>query len=145
MPHHLPSLRLETMLQNPSGTPARHTDGDGAPFAWRGDKLLSRGKLWSDVRALARQLPDHAHVINLCADRYLFCLTLLAAMARGQVCLLPPAGLEGILREILRDYPMPISPANKRRQTHAATGSPWQRQAARGQPARLRSTMPRPH
>ena len=105
MPHHLPSLRLETMLQNPGGIPARHTDGGGAPFAWRGGKLLSRGKLWSDVRALARQLPDHAYVINLCADRYLFCLTLLAAMARGQVCLLPPAGLEGILREILRDYP----------------------------------------
>jgi acyl-coenzyme A synthetase/AMP-(fatty) acid ligase len=44
-------------------------------------------------------------VFNLGDDRYLFCLVLLAAMARRQICLLPPSGQPGILEDILRDYP----------------------------------------
>ncbi len=94
------------MLYTPNRIPSHHHGSGDAPFALRNGKLISRGRLWSDVRALARQLPDdRAYVINLCEDRYLFCLTLLAAMARRQICLLPPCGLEGIIKDILRDYP----------------------------------------
>ncbi|MDD5037020.1 MAG: AMP-binding protein [Methylococcaceae bacterium] len=67
--------------------------------------MQSRGRLWSDARALAEALPDRPYLFNLCEDRYLFCLTQLAAMLRGQICLLPSSAQEGVLWEILRDYP----------------------------------------
>ncbi|MDD5037118.1 MAG: hypothetical protein PHE55_20520, partial [Methylococcaceae bacterium] len=76
-----------------------------APFAFHGGELQSRGRLWSDARALAEALPDRPYLFNLCEDRYLFCLTLLAAMLRGQICLLPSSAQEGVLWEILRYYP----------------------------------------
>jgi acyl-coenzyme A synthetase/AMP-(fatty) acid ligase len=78
---------------------------DPRPFTFRDGTLFSRGRLWSDVRTLAEQLPDYPYVFNLCEDRYLFCLVLLAAMERRQICLLPPSGQPGILKDILRDYP----------------------------------------
>jgi acyl-coenzyme A synthetase/AMP-(fatty) acid ligase len=76
-----------------------------APFAWRNGLWVSREQLCADARCLARQLPCHPYVINLCEDRYLFCVMLLAAMLRGQVSLLPPSGQAIALREILHDYP----------------------------------------
>ena len=76
-----------------------------APFALRSGEPVSRGQLWSQVRALAQRLPERPHVFNLCEDRYLFCLTVLAAMFRRQVCLLPPSGQPGVVAEILREYP----------------------------------------
>jgi acyl-coenzyme A synthetase/AMP-(fatty) acid ligase len=78
---------------------------DDAPFAVRQGMTLSRGRLWADARALARELPDRPYLFNLCEDRYLFCVTLLAALCRKQVCLLPPSGQPGVLHDILRDYP----------------------------------------
>jgi acyl-coenzyme A synthetase/AMP-(fatty) acid ligase len=78
---------------------------DDMPFAVRHGMELSRGRLWADARALARELPDRPYLFNLCEDRYLFCVTLLAALCRGQVCLLPPSGQPGVLHDILRDFP----------------------------------------
>jgi len=74
-------------------------------FAVRNGVALSRGKLWADVRTFARRLPDRPYLLNLCEDRYLFCVTLLAAMLREQVCLLPPSAQPGILRNLLDDFP----------------------------------------
>lgn len=74
-------------------------------FAVRNGVELSRGKLWADVRAFARRLPDRAYLFNLCEDRYLFCVTLLAAMLRRQVCLLPPSAQPGVLHDMLGDFP----------------------------------------
>lgn len=82
-----------------------HPGGDPAPFALRHGVLLSRGRLWSDARALAEGLPDRPYLLNLCEDRYLFCVTLLAALCRGQICLLPPSGRAGVLREVLGEFP----------------------------------------
>ncbi|OAH97461.1 AMP-dependent synthetase [Methylomonas methanica] len=75
------------------------------PFALHNGQVVSRGNLWSDVLALAAQLPDRPYLFNLCENRYLFCICLLAAAARGQICLLPPAGQMAVILEILRDYP----------------------------------------
>jgi acyl-coenzyme A synthetase/AMP-(fatty) acid ligase len=44
-------------------------------------------------------------VFNLCENRYLFCLVLLAAASRKQICLLPPTGQLAIISEIFCDYP----------------------------------------
>jgi acyl-coenzyme A synthetase/AMP-(fatty) acid ligase len=76
-----------------------------APFALHNGQVVSRGNLWSDVTALAAQLPDRPYLFNLCENRYLFCICLLAAAARGQICLLPPAGQMAVILEILGDYP----------------------------------------
>ena len=74
-------------------------------FALHQGKLISHGKLWSDVQALAEVLPDRAYVFNLCKNRYLFCVLLLAAARRGQICLLPPSSKAAVLREMAQDYP----------------------------------------
>nr|WP_305890982.1 AMP-binding protein [Methylomonas sp. WSC-7] len=75
------------------------------PFALHNGQIVSRGNLWADVTALAAQLPDRPYLFNLCENRYLFCICLLAAAARGQICLLPPAGQMAVILEILQDYP----------------------------------------
>jgi len=76
-----------------------------APFALHQGKLITRGNLWSDVREMARRLPDRPYVFNLCENRYLFCLVLLAAASRGQICLLPPSSQMAVIRGIFHDYP----------------------------------------
>jgi acyl-coenzyme A synthetase/AMP-(fatty) acid ligase len=75
------------------------------PFALHEGRLIRHGQLWSDVRALAEYLPDRPYVFNLCENRYLFCLMLLAAASRGQICLLPPSHKTAVISEISRDYP----------------------------------------
>jgi acyl-coenzyme A synthetase/AMP-(fatty) acid ligase len=76
-----------------------------APFALYEGGLITRGNLWSDVREMARSLPDRPYVFNLCENRYLFCLVLLAAVSRGQICLLPPSSQMAVIRELVHDYP----------------------------------------
>jgi acyl-coenzyme A synthetase/AMP-(fatty) acid ligase len=102
-------------MRNPQALPGRTDSGDftgnrgpsgkAAAFAVRHGRIVSRERLWAEVRALAPRLPDRPQVFNLCEDRYLFCLVLLAALLRKQVCLLPPAGQPGVLKDLLRDYP----------------------------------------
>ena len=100
-------LERET-TSSPAGGPAE-TRGEperaDALFAIRGSVLLDRGRLWRDVRSLARELPEGAYVVNLCEDRYLFSITFLAALCRRQVSLLPPSDRPEALRELLREYP----------------------------------------
>ncbi len=94
------------MPSNPEPMSAGPTDAEAdAVFAVQGGKILRRGKLWHDARSLIPRLPDKRYVLNLCEDRYLFCVALLAAAARGQICLLPPSGQPHALRDILHDYP----------------------------------------
>lgn len=75
------------------------------PFALFQGRIISRGQFWSDVEALAEQLPNRPYLLNLCENRYLFCVTLLAAQRRNQTCLLPPSAQALVLKEILGDYP----------------------------------------
>lgn len=94
------------MQKTPSflNTPDRMSLTNEAPFALYEGRLITRGNLWSDVREMARSLPDRPYVFNLCENRYLFCLVLLAAASRGQICLLPPSSQMAVIREIFDDY-----------------------------------------
>lgn len=79
--------------------------GQDAPFAWYAGQWVSRGRLWAEARELAERLPERPYVFNLCENRYLFCLLLLAAARRGQTTLLPPSGQAAVVAEIAADYP----------------------------------------
>lgn len=57
------------------------------------------------ARALAAQLPNGSHCLNLCEDRYRFMLTLCAALMRGQPTLLPPSRAPNVILEMLERYP----------------------------------------
>ena len=65
-----------------------HASGEDT-FAWCGARRVSAGEFLREARALAAALPEAGHVLNFCADRYRFAVTLAAAMLRGQVTLLP--------------------------------------------------------
>lgn len=78
---------------------------NGEPFAVFAGRVIGRKNLWADVKRLAASLPDRAYMINVCENRYLFCIALLAAASRGQTCLLPPSGQAAVIREIRADYP----------------------------------------
>lgn len=60
-----------------------------ATFAVYRERRVTVGEFLRDVGALAARLPERAHVLNDCADRYRFMTGLAAAMVRGQVSLLP--------------------------------------------------------
>lgn len=102
-----------------------------APFALHGGEWIGRQRLWADALALAEELPERPHLFNLCEDRHLFAVTLLAAVLRRQVCLLPPSGQPGVVAEILADYPLayavgerqPDLPCPWMRVAHSTTGS----------------------
>lgn len=74
-------------------------------FAVFAGRVISRQKLWADVWRLATMLPERAALFNLCENRYLFCITLLAAASRRQVCLLPPSNQRTAIQDIVSDYP----------------------------------------
>ncbi len=66
---------------------------------------MTLGQFWSEVRALSDCLPERTYAVNLCENRYLFSVYLLAAALRGQITLLPPSHQWGVIREIMHDYP----------------------------------------
>ena len=53
-------------------------------------KPVSRTGFLAEARRIADELPDHTYAVNLCQDRYLFVLGLVACLLRGIVTLLPP-------------------------------------------------------
>lgn len=74
-------------------------------FAWHQGAVVSRGNFWADVHEMADSLPEAPYQFNLCENRYLFCVCLLAAAKRGQISLLPPSNQMAVIQEILQDYP----------------------------------------
>lgn len=60
-----------------------------ATFAVYRERRVTVGEFLRDVGELAARLPERAHVLNDCADRYRFITGLAAAMVRGQVSLFP--------------------------------------------------------
>jgi hypothetical protein len=71
-----------------------------APIAWRHGAAISAGQFIGEAQALAAQLPAGGRALNLCQDRYLFALSLGAALLRGQTSLLPPNALPETLRQV---------------------------------------------
>jgi acyl-coenzyme A synthetase/AMP-(fatty) acid ligase len=76
-----------------------------ARFAVRHGEIFTAGSFLSRAARLAALLPRRSHVINLCADRFLFAVGLAAALMRGQVTLLPPNQTPDTIERLMRDYP----------------------------------------
>jgi len=76
-----------------------------APFARVGEVTISWGQFVAEARALANLLPQRPQVINLCENRYNFCLSLLASLLRGLTTLLPPDRGARHLKVLVQDYP----------------------------------------
>lgn len=75
----------------------------GAIAAWLRGAPVTAGRLLADAQCAASALPDRGHVLNCCVDRYCFAVALLAAIARGQTTLLPPATTPALVRA-MRDF-----------------------------------------
>ena len=76
-----------------------------AVAAWRRGEAITAGQMLAHVRAVAGALPDARYVVNACAHRYAFAVTLLAAVLRGQVTLLPPATTPNVIAALKREAP----------------------------------------
>jgi acyl-coenzyme A synthetase/AMP-(fatty) acid ligase len=81
-----------------------HTDR-AATVAFQDERPIPVTAFLADVEALAARLPAHAHVVNLCVDRYRFSVGFAAALVRRQVNLLPPGTAPELLRELAASYP----------------------------------------
>ena len=67
--------------------------------------MIHREEFLAHIEFLAAQLPEHQFVVNLCRDRYLFTVAVLAAMKCSQTTLLPPAHLPAVVAHLCEDYP----------------------------------------
>ena len=76
-----------------------------APFAIAGGVTIRWGQFVAEARALANRLPQCPQVINLCENRYNFCLSLVASLLRGSTTLLPPDRGARHLKVLELDYP----------------------------------------
>lgn len=69
-------------------------------LAWRAGRAISAGEFVAEAGVLAERLPAHGRCVNLCQDRYLFAVGLVAALLRGQASLLPPNAMPQTLRQL---------------------------------------------
>ena len=60
-----------------------------APFAHVNGGVVTVAQFAADVLACAENLPDGRYAVNLCVDRYRFCVAFFAALVRGHTNLLP--------------------------------------------------------
>ena len=98
-----------------AGSEAMPSASSAIPFLAHSapDAVVARGtagpidvrQFLDDAGRLAAALPDSAHLLNLCTDRYRFAVGLCAALLRGQVTLLPPGVAPALLRELSQTYP----------------------------------------
>ncbi|MEP6789731.1 MAG: AMP-binding protein [Ramlibacter sp.] len=69
-------------------------------LAWRQGRPVTVAQFLSHVRSLAETMPAGGHVLNACADRYLFTVGLAAALVAGKVSLLPPSHTAETVRQM---------------------------------------------
>ncbi|MFC3716037.1 AMP-binding protein [Luteimonas soli] len=104
---------MSAVIETRSGAPAKArvpsrplAGGDGArAVAFDADGEVSLDTFLSHVRGLARLLPDAAHAINLCEDRYRFLVAFCAVALRGQTTLLPPSRTRAAIDEVRALHP----------------------------------------
>lgn len=72
----------------------------GRTLAWRDGEAITLAQGLAEAATFAERLPPHGQPVNLCSDRYLFTLALLAAMRRGQTSLMPPNAMPHTLRQL---------------------------------------------
>lgn len=75
------------------------------PLAWRRDGPVTAARFLAHVEAVSAALPAAPVALNLCEDRYLFCLTLAAAALRGQTTLLASTRAPAALRALAARHP----------------------------------------
>ena len=80
------------------------THAHGDRIAVWGDQNIDRELCLTHIHRLAEELPEAPFVFNLCNDRYVFMVTLAAAMLRGQTTLLPPGRAPKLIEELAADY-----------------------------------------
>ncbi|MCD9029506.1 AMP-binding protein [Luteimonas sp. BDR2-5] len=86
------------MLPLVLGDPAR-------ALAFAGDGQVSLATFVAHVHGVAALLPDVAHAMNLCEDRYRFLVAFCAAAVRGQTTLLPPSRTRGAIDDVRARHP----------------------------------------
>ncbi len=95
------SAPRRTPASQPHALIAHAAPGD--LVASRRGEPITAARFVSDVLRTAEALPASRHILNFCGDRYRFAVTLAAALARGQVTLLPPATTPNVIRA-MRDF-----------------------------------------
>ena len=70
------------------------------PIAFWNGRYIKREEF-----SIANSLPEHQYSINLCEDRYMFLVTFVACMLRGQTSLLPPNRAKNEVKYLHRTYP----------------------------------------
>jgi acyl-coenzyme A synthetase/AMP-(fatty) acid ligase len=69
-------------------------------LAWRDGRAITLAQCLAEAVSLAERLPANGQPVNLCSDRYLFTLALLAALLRGQTSLMPPNAMPHTLHQL---------------------------------------------
>lgn len=88
-----------------TGYPLLQFHAPEAMFAiWRGEPVTT-SEFLRHVRQVADALPEASHGINLCEDRYLFLVSFVALLLRGQVNLLPPNRAPRVVEAVAAEYP----------------------------------------
>ena len=77
-------------------------------LAYRKTQPVTRAEFLGHVQGVAEKLPLGAPVLNLCADRYWFAVSLFAAIARGNNSLLPNSSAPEHLAAVAATLPNPI-------------------------------------
>ena len=90
-----PSPRWVALAEGPAGR----------SFAFDGHGRIPLDTFLAEVRGVAAGLPEVAHAINLCEDRYRFLVAFCAVAVRGQINLLPPSRTPAVIDEVRRQYP----------------------------------------
>jgi len=73
-------------------------------FAYQGGASIRARDFLRDVRQLAQKLPESAYVLNVCTDRYRFCVGFAAALLQRQITLLPPNQTRDMLERLASHY-----------------------------------------
>ncbi|MDB6060299.1 MAG: forming CoA ligase [Verrucomicrobiaceae bacterium] len=76
-----------------------------SPVAYRGDRVIRVTDFLADVVQLTALLPAASHILNVCSDRYRFCVGLAAAMCAGKISLLPSTHTPEAVRQLCEFAP----------------------------------------
>jgi len=80
------------------------TDPDSM-FCLRDGHTIRRQDFHAQIMALAATLPERVRVLNMCADRYWFAVTLFAAISRGMLTVLPNSAAPEHIAAVAAEQP----------------------------------------
>lgn len=89
----------------PSTLPLIAHSRPDATVAWRDGAPVSAAQFLVDVAEVAGRLPTGRHVLNLCADRYRFVVSLAACIVSNRISLLPSTHTPEMVRQMQRIAP----------------------------------------